>query len=298
MWFLASDRKIQITDLVLSDNLSTYHNLISFTSVSKLYENKGKVESDFATFEVCVRNQTRMSDGKIKVDCVSKEVQDALSSTTAGYTGRTTVNGLFSKLGFNYRSDFQSNNSYFSIPECSLTTLFDNLTKYASFANGGGAHFFMTADGVVHGYDYKLIKDKKKAYKIEGNLQSEQMNTDWLMYTPSEYVLFCWDNKNNFEKETFAITKGFGRATVDINDTTGVWKDAAKQELTNMFYNKWYSSHALNVSIPQGVQVMLGDLVDLNGLGQTYIVKSITTGINELRKMPEISAVLISNPMF
>lgn len=298
MWFTAKDKRIPITDIVLTDNIGEYHGTITFTSVAKLYAHDGCIETDFTKFDVCVENQTRMPDGKIKIDCVSKEIHDKLNSVTAGYNGNTTVEHLFNKLGFNYKSDYQTNNTYFSIPQCTVITAFDNLTRYASFSNGGGAHFYMSSDGYVHGYDYKLIKEKGKPYILNAPLQSEQLKTDWLDYTPSEYELFCWDEKNNFKREHLTLVKGFGCASVDINDTTGVWKTVAKQELTNMFFNKWYSSHTVNISIPTGVQIQVGDLVDLNGLGDTYIVKAVSTGFNELSRIPSINAVLISEPTF
>ena len=129
-------------------------------------------------------------------------------------------------------------------------------------------------------------------------MTGEQLNLDWLDFTPSEYDLFCWDEKNNFKREHLTLVKGYGCATVDIIDTTGVWKNVAKQELTNVFFNKWYSSHTVNVSIPTGVQIQVGDLVDLNGLGDTYIVKAVTVGFNELQRVPTVNAVLISEPKF
>ena len=147
MWFIAKDKKIRITDIVLTDNIGEYHGTISFTSVAKLYAHEGRIEMDYTKFDVCVEKQTRMSDGKIKVDCVSKEVHDKLNSVTAGYNGNTTVERLFNKLGFNYKSDYQTNNTYFSIPQCTVVTLFDKLTRSASFSNGGGAHFYMSSDG-------------------------------------------------------------------------------------------------------------------------------------------------------
>ena len=298
MWFLVKDKKIPITDVVLTDNIGEYHGTITFTSVAKLYAHEGRVDLEHTSFDVYVENQTRMPDGKMKIDCVSKEIHDKLNSVTAGYNGNTTVERLFNKLGFNYKSDYQTNNTYFSIPQCTVVTLFDKLTRAASFSNGGGAHFYMSSDGYIHGYDYKLIKEKRKPYRLDAPLQSEQLKTDWLDFTPSEYELFCWDENNQFKREHFTIVKGFGCACVDINDTTGVWKNVAKQELTNMFYNKWYSSHTVNVSIPTGIQVMVGDLVDLNGLGKTYIVKSVSTGFNELTRIPTVSAVIVSEPTF
>lgn len=298
MWFSVKDKKIPITDLVLSDNIGEYHSTISFTSVAELYTHDGRIETDFTNFDVCVENQTRMSDGKMKIDCVSKEIHDKFCSVTAGYNGNTTVERLFNKLGFNYKSDYQTNNTYFAIPQCRVVTLFDELTRAASFSNGGGAHFYMTNDGYIHGYDYKLIKDKRKPYRLDATIQGKGLKTNWLDFTPSEYDLFCWDEKNNFKKEHFTIIKGFGCACVDINDTTGVGKNVVKQELTNMFYNKWYSSYTVNVSIPTGVQIQVGDLVDLNGLGDTYIVKAVSTGFNDLTRIPSVSAVIISEPMF
>lgn len=298
MWFIAKDKKIQVTDLVISDNIGEYHGTISFTSVAKLYAHEGRLELDFTNFDVYVENQTRMSDGKIKVDCVSKEIHEKFASITAGYNGNTTIEKLFNKLGFRYKSDYQSNNTYFSIPQCTVVTLFDKLTRSASFSNGGGAHFYMANDGYVYGYDYKLIKEKRKPYRLDATVQGEQLKTDWLDYTPSEYELFCWDEKNNFKREHLTLVKGFGCASVDINDTTGVWKNVAKQELTNLFFNKWYSSHTVNIAVPTGVQIRVGDLVNLNGLNKTYIVKAVSTGFNELQKVPTINAIVISEPIF
>lgn len=298
MWFLTKDKSIKITDLVLEDNIGEYHGMISFTTVAKLYAHDGRIDTDFTSFDVCVENQTRMSDGKIKVDCVSKDVHDVLNSDTAGYNGNTTVERLFNKLGFAYKSQYQTNNTYFSIPQCTVITLFDKITRSASFANGGGAHFYMGNDGMIYGYDYKLIKEKQRSFRVDASVQSEQMKLDWLDYTPSEYDLFIWDENNAFKRERLTLVKGFGCATVDIVDTTGVWKNVAKQELTNMFFNKWYSSHTVNISVPTGVQIHVGDLIDLNGLGKTYIVKAVTTGFNELSKIPTVNALIISEPIF
>jgi hypothetical protein len=299
MWFTVKDKAIPIADLVLTDNLATYHNTISFTTVTKIYASEGVIETDFSKkFEVCITSQTRMQGDKMKVDCVTKKVHDAFNSTTAGYTGRTTVDGLFAKLGFNYSSNFQSNNTYFSIPQGMVTSLFDNLTKYASFANGGGAHFYMAYDGTVHGFDYKLIKEKYKAAILDCSILSEQIRTDWCDYTPSEFDIFYWDNNNKFKTETLTLEKGFGKAVVHINDTTGVWRDAAKQELTNTFYNKWFSGHTITVSTTLGIFPPLGTLVRFRESPMTYIVKAVSNAYNELQEVPTTTVILISEPTF
>lgn len=296
MWFLAKDRRIPISDLVLTDDLSTYHNMITFKSSAKLYTSEGKIETNTSQFDVCVVNQTRIDENTMKVDCVTKAVEKAFNSITAGYTGYTTLNNLFSKLGFNYKSDYKSNNTYFCVRQYSVITLFNELTKYASFSNGGGAHFFMTYKGEVRGFDYKLIKEKAAVGVLSGSILSETIKTDWREYTPSEYELFIYDNNNKFTKETLTLVSGYGKAAVRITDTTGVFKDATKQELTNVFYNKWYNGHTVNVSVPMGVIPEIGTLVNLNNTGKTFIVKSVTVGYNESQKIPSVSATLISNP--
>lgn len=298
MWFLAKDKKIPITNLVFSDNLAAYHSVISFTTESKLYTKEGKIECKLGTIDVRVDSQMRTQDNQMKVDCVSRKVRTAFDNTTAGYNGFATINSLFSKLGFTYQSDFKSNNSYFSIGQCSVTDLFDKLTKYASFANGGSAHFFMTNDGVVHGYDYKLIKGKAQVQDLNGTITSESIKTEWSDYTPSEYELFCYDSKNNFKKEKLVLEKGFGKASVILPSTTDVWKDAAKQELTNTFYNKWYNGHTITIDIPLGLIPKLGTLVNLNDTGHKFIVKGVAVGYSDMQEIPSVSAILISNPTF
>lgn len=298
MWFTAQDRAFPITDFVISDSLAAYHNIMSFSCPSKLYVNEGRIEIDSVSFDVCVTGQTRMQNEYMRVDCVTKEVRKAFSDTVAGYNGRTTIDGLFAKLGYAYTSDYKSNNTYFSIPQCSVVSLFDNVTKYASFANGGGAHFYMAQNGVIHGYDYKLIKEKAKSEYIFGNILSETIKTDWSVYTPSEFNLFGWDQNNNFKTELLSLVKGFGRASVYLNDTTGVWKDSIKQELANTFYNKWYNGHTITIDVAMGVIPTLGSLVDLNNEGQTFIVKGVSITYNDNQSVPSVSAVLISNPLF
>lgn len=298
MWFLAKDKRIPISDLVITDNLATYHRVISFTTVSKLYVKEGKIESKLGIIDVYIESQTRTQDNQMKVDCVTRAIHTAFDSITAGFNGNTTINSLFAKLGFAYESEYKSNNSYFCIRQYSVTTLFDELTKYASFANGGGAHFYMAYDGTVHGFDYKLIKEKAQVKSFAGSIISESIETDWTTFTPSEYELFIYDNNNNFKKEKLVVEKGFGKAAVRVNDTTGVWKDALKQELTNNFYNKWYNGHTINVSVPMGLIPKLGSLVDLNNTGRTFIVKGVSVAYNELQEVPNVSAILISNPTF
>jgi hypothetical protein len=299
MWFLVKDKRIPIADVVFVDNLSAYHNVISFTTVSKLYTSEGKIDIDSKKqYDVRILSQVKTQDNKIKVDCVTRKIYDAFNSITAGYTGFTNINSLFSKLGFSYESNCKSNNSYFCIGQYSVTSLFDELTKHASFANGGGAHFYMAQDGVVHGFDYKLIKEKAKATPFAGNIMSEEIDMNWTEYTPSEYEMFVYDNNNNLKREKLTLEKGFGKASVHLTDTTGIWKDVAKQELTNMFYNKWYNSHTVVVSIPMGLIPILGSLINLNNEGHTFIVKGVSVAYNDLQEVPSVSAVLISNPTF
>ena len=298
MWFLVKNKTIPIFDLVLTDSLASYHNTISFTTVSKIYASEGIIQTDTIKYDVFVVNQTRMDNDKIKVDCVTKAVHDAFNSVTAGYVGTTTVNNLFKKLGFRYDSLYQTNNTYFSIPKCTVTSLFDKLTKYASFSNGGGAHFYMAYDGTVHGFDYKLIKEKSNAVTMNATILSEQIRTDWSDYTPSEFEIYSWNNKNEFKTENLVLEKGFGKATVHINDTTGKWNNVAKQELTNTFYNKWYNGHTVTVSTPLGVFPPLGTLIKLNDSDKTYIVKSVSSLYNDLQDIPATTIVLISNPTF
>jgi len=298
MWFLAKDKKIPISDLVLTDNLATYHNVISFTTVSKLYTQEGKIESELGTYDVRIESQTRTQDNQMKVDCVTRAIHTAFDDNTAGYNGNTTINSLFAKLGFAYKSDYKSNNSYFCIGCYSVSTLFDELTKYASFANGGGAHFYMAYDGTVHGFDYKLIKEKAQVHPINGTITGEKIETDWTVFTPSEYDIFYYDNNNKFKKEKLVLEKGFGKASVILNDTTGIWKEPAKQRLTNNFYNKWYNGHTVTISVPMGLIPKLGTLVDLNNTGRTFIVKGVSVAYNELQEIPNVSAILISNPTF
>ncbi len=296
MWFLVKDRAIPISDLVLTDNLASYHNVMSFTTIAKIYASEGVIQTDTSKYNVVITSQTRMDGDKMKVDCVTKSVRDAFNSVTAGYTGRTTVDKLFQKLGFKYESKYQTNNTYFSIPKCSITTLFDRLTKHASFSNGGGAHFYMAYDGMVHGFDYKLIKEKNKPVNLNCSILSEQIRTDWCDYTPSEFEIYYWDNNNNFKTENLVLQKGFGKETVHINDTTGVWRETAKQELTNTFYNKWYSGHTITVNTIMGVFPPLGTLVKLNDSDNTFIVKGVSSVYNDLQDVPTTTLILISNP--
>ncbi len=298
MWFLAKDRKIPISDLVFSDNLASYHSVLSFTSPAVIYADSGVIKTDFAEYEVAIESQTQLQNDVMKVDCITRAVDDAFNSTTAGYTGRCTLDSLFAKLGYGYYSDCKSNNTYFSIPQCKVVSLFDNLTKFASFANGGGAHFYMSMDGVVHGYDYKLIKDKGNATIWYGSILSRSIKTDWHSFTPSEYDIYTYNPDNSLKRESFVIVEGFGRSVVNLCDTTGVWRECAKQELTNSFYNKWYNGYTLTVSVAAGTIPTLGQLVDLNGDGRTFIVKAVSIAYNEIQEVPSITAVLISNPIF
>lgn len=298
MWFIAKDKSVPISDLVLSDNLATYHQVISFSTSAKLYVNEGVIDAGFSKYDVHIVNQMRNGDDGMKVDCVTKAVHKAFNSVTAGYNGWTTVKKLFNKLGYTYQSDYQTNNTYFSIPQCMVTTLFDNLTKYASFANGGGAHFYMSYDGTIHGYDYKLIKEKGSVNTLIGKITSEQIRTDFSDYTPSEYDIICWDNDNNRKRETLSLQKSYGKGVVNINDTTGVWKDVIKQELTNTFYNKWYNGHTITLNVAMGGIPTLGSLVKIdNDDNDTYIVKAVNIAYNELQEVPVTTAVLISNPV-
>lgn len=298
MFFIAKNKKIEIVDLALIDNLSAYHSLISFVSTAKLYTKEGRIEFNDSSMkiDVCLLSQQLMDNNLIKVNCVTNETKNVFNSKTMGFNGRTTLNGLFAKLGFPYKSDYKSNNTYYCIPQCKMVTLFDWLTKYASFANGGGAHFFLNSDGEIYGYDYKLIKEKGSVKKINGAIQGESIDIDWTNYTTSEYELFIYDNNNNFKKETLVLEKGFGKSAVPICDTTGLTKEAFKQELTNVFYNKWYTSHKVVIGTQD--QIKLGDLVDLNSLGKKYIVKGITMKYNEIQEKPSILAELVTNPIF
>ena len=69
-----------------------------------------------------------------------------------------------------------------------------------------------------------------------------------------------------------------------------------KQELSNLFYNKWYSSHKVLVGTAD--EVNLGDLVNLNNLGNTYIVKGINMSYTEVQATPSVTIELVSNPKF
>ena len=295
MWFIAKDSTIPISDLVITDNLAAYHNVISFTCIGYIDSVEGTIETKYDKFKVYIINQVQQND-MVKVDCVSEEVHNAFNSNTAGYIGYTTVDKLFNKLGFKYYSDYQSNNTYFSIPPCMVTTLFDELTKYASFSNGGGAHFYMSIGGTICGFDYKLIMDKGKVSKLSGQITASQRKIDWIDYTPSEYDIYYWDNDNKFKKENFVVEKGFGRGSVNLNDTTGVWKEPAKQRLVNQFYNKWYSSHALTVTTTLGIKPALGSLVELDGIDGKFIVKATSLLYNEMQEIPMTTVVLIKNP--
>ena len=296
MWFTVKDRVFPISELVLTDNLASYHNVMSFTTIAKIYASEGVIHTDNLKYDVVITNQTRMDGGNMKVDCVTKTVRNAFNSVTAGYTGRTTVSKLFQKLGFRYNSNFDTNNTYFSIPQCSVTTLFDKLTKHASFCNGGGAHFYMAYDGTVHGFDYKLIMQKRKPVVLNCSILSEQIRTDWCDYTPSEFDIYYWDNNNGFKTDSLVLQKGFGKETVYVNDTTGIWKDVAKQELTNMFYNKWYNGHTMSVSPVLGVFPPLGTLVKINDSDKTFIVKGVSSLYSDLQDVPTTTLTLISNP--
>lgn len=295
MWFLAKDNNIPISDLVITDNLASYHNVISFTCPGYIDVVDGTIQTNYDKFDVHIVNQVEQDD-TVKIDCVSKEVHNTFDSNTAGFTGYTTIDKLFSKLGFKYNSKYQSNNTYFSIPQCMVTTLFDNLTNYASFSNGGGAHFYMLMDGTICGFDYKLIMEKSKPIKISGRITASQRKLDWVDYTPSEYDLYYWDNENKFKKDLLTIKKGFGKGSVHLNDTTGVWKEPVKQRLTNQFYNKWYSSNALTVTMTLGCMPPIGSLVELEGFDRKYIVKAVSLLYNEMQELPMVTTVLITNP--
>ena len=303
MWFIAKDkRKIQIGDLVIMDDLSTYHNVISFTALGFLFTDEGRIETDAAKFDVHIENQVQTSNNQVKVECVTMDVYNAFNATTAGYTGRTTLNGLFAKLGFNYKSNYQSNNTYFSIPQCMVVSMFDKLTKYASFANGGGAHFFMNVKGDVNGYDYKLIKEKAKAVNMFAEINGRSFKTDWINFNPSEYDINYWDNNNKFKKDTLKTIKGHGKAILNVNDTTGEYYNAVKQEIVNNFYNKWFTSYILNVTLlatnnPQNFKV--GDLIYLNNNKEdTYIIKALTIGYSEAQQVGSFGATLVSEPKY
>lgn len=298
MFFESKDKKIEITELTLADNLSTYHSVITFASPAKLYTSDGKITMNNTSgkIDVSIESQELMDNGLMKVCCVTKFIHDAFDSITNGFNGWTTINKLFSRLGYDYKSNFASNNTYFSIPQCSVVSMFDKLTECASFANGGGAHFYMQSDGVIYGYDYKLIKDKSKPKVINGQIVSECIELDWLDYIPSQYELLYWNNENKFKRENLVLEKGFGKMVVYVNDTTGIYKEVKKQELTNLFYNRWYSSHKVLVGTAD--EVKLGDLVNLNNLGNTYIVKGINMSYTEVQATPSVTIELVSNPKF
>lgn len=300
MLFITKDRELPIDDLTIMDDLSTYHNTISFSSFCKIFAIEGKIKTDRTTTDVCIVNQQSTGSG-VRVECVTKKVHDAFNSVTEGYVGWTDVNGLFRKLGFEYKSDYKSNNVYFSIDKCMVTTLFDDITKYASFANGGSAHFYMNGDGVVCGYDYKLIKEKARVKQLSASVTNEVMDTAWIDFTPSEYELHIWGADNSFKTERLVLEKGFGKAVAIVNDTTGVWKDALKQELINGFYNKWYTSRTVTVGIaPENMNEAynVGDLVRLNDYdNEVFIVRATSVGVSQLSEVPVLTATLISEPV-
>lgn len=299
MFFSAKDRKIPISDLVLTDDLSMYHQTITFLIETRIYEANGAIEFDSHKIKVRVLNQMLVEGTRFKTTCVSEAIYKTFNSVCEGYNGFTTLNSLFSKLGFDYKSDFKSNNTYFSIPRCKVVTLMNMLTKHASFANGGGAHFYIDSEGVINGYDYKLIKEKAKAIDLRAELVSESANTEWSNFSAGEYELLYWGNDNKFKKEDLKLEKGYGKMSVPICDTTGVWKNVLKQELTNEFYNRYLSSRQIFVTIMEASeQIKLGQLVNLNQWNELMIVRSVVVTYDEVSKQAHFSATLITNPSY
>lgn len=299
MLFTARDRKIPISDLVITDDLSMYHQIITFLIPTRIYEADGAIEFDSHKIKVRVLNQMLVEGGRFKTTCISESVYKTFNSVCEGYNGFITLNGLFSKLGFNYKSDFKSNNTYYSIPRCKVVTLLNMLTKSASFANGGGAHFYIDSEGMINGYDYKLIKEKAKAIDLNADFVSETINTEWCNFLAGEYELLYWGNDNKFKKEDLKLEKGYGKMSVPICDTTGVWKNVLKQELINEFYNRYLSSRQIFVTILNAnEQVKLGQLVNMNQWNEQMIVKALVMTYSEESKQGHFSATLISNPTY
>jgi hypothetical protein len=300
MLFIAKDKAIPVYNLEITDDLSMYHQIITFLVPTRIFEADGTLEFDTYKIKVRIVSQMLVEGARFKTLCYTEPVYKLLNDVCEGYNGYTTLNSLFSKLGFSYKSDFRANNAYYNIPRCKVTTLLDMLTKYASFANGGGAHFYLDSEGCVNGYDYKLIKEKSRKNPLVGELLSENTNTEWNTLSAGEYEFMYWDNNNVFKRENLVFVKGYGKKIIHLNDTTGVWNDAMKQSLTNEFYNRYLTSRKLVVSVLKAAeQVRIGQLVNLNGWeNENFIVKTVSVVYDETAQKGTFTATLVSNPTY
>lgn len=266
----------------LVDDLDNYCSTVEFLTQLPVGDTDYTLEDGDGNFvDMVVKSVTRTND-KNHVILYPKKFQEVLNTTFEAFYGSSTVEDLVQRIGFKIEFSLKTEETFWNIPSCKLTTLMSILTKYTRVSNGGGVRFYVSLLGTLHMVDLKSSFDREPELELDGEVISALFSTEWMLNYSGVINLVKY-SVSGVDHERFIIKEGYGSGSYRINISDENVEGLVKQMLENEFYVKYYTTHQIELNVPFGIPAFIGMPVtyvsnrDLN----KFIVYSTARGLDD-----------------
>lgn len=263
------------------ENLDNYCSTVEFFTSSPMGDTDFTLEDESGNKADLVLFSVTRTLEKNYVVLYPKKFYQALNTTFEPFYGQASVENLVQFVGLEMKSNYKTEEVFWNIPSCKLTTLLGILNKYASVANGGGVRFYVDLYGNLNLCDLKKAYYSRSEITVIGTLVSAVFQLDWQINFPGVIDITKYTQKG-ITQSTLVIEENYGKGSLRINQTDENTEGMSERLLTNEFYQKFFTSHQLGFSLSPDFLVFVGQsvLYKNNEEEFTYIVYETKRGLD------------------
>lgn len=269
---LVNNKEVPLQTLAIKESVWQYYSIFIFQSTVLLSTRKCTLSLESRNFDLVI-TRYQFVEGTYLYTAVSERAFNLFNSTSNPVTGVYTAKNLLNNvLGFRCDLPYDSSAIYWILPKLRVKNLIDKLNLYTIVGNGGGSHFYIDLDGFMNYVNFKWVYDFGNSIELNCDVESDEMTLDWAIKVPS-VVDFFYSNVHGSKKETLTVKDGYSRASAHFVDTTGYYKQLLINREINDFYNAFFTSRTIAVSIPIVNRPKLGNLYNISNTKKAILTE-------------------------
>ena len=275
IYSVAQKRPVQVNSIQVIESLDYFSAMLRITTPNPLFGTEftvPKIEGGRISFVVFMSD---FNDNMFVTYMYPKPFFNLYQKIFSGFTGFSTVEKLATSLGFKYDGP-KTLSTYWDLPKTSLRKTLTQLTRFASVDGGGAPHFYVNLYNNFQCVDYKYSIEKMKPAIIQAVTTRTRYSTEWWTQIPGDFqfVKFFPDGT---EIENYTVRKGSLYAQVSCYLATRDATNILNQAYSNQYYEYYYTTNQVNVSLQYAGGFGLGQSVTLTDNDTPMVVRARTT---------------------
>lgn len=288
------DAQLPFTTAVVLESLDKYCSEVVVTTTEVLKSPLMVVPNQGSEFFV-MPYSTRVEDrGNYVYTCMPVRYLEYLNTTFQKVSGRYNLTEICQRMGIEINSRHRTDAVDWTIPECSMQTLLQNLSQGTQVSGGGGACFVFGLDGMLNFVDLKSTWDLFEVDgEFSGQVDSDVSSLDWTSRVPGILDIVQYTPKG-YDIRTVTFAEGYSRMKISDYAPDQYSVDWIERMARNNFWENFYTTNIKVVSNVAMTNIGLGYKLVEKMTKKTFIVYGIEASVVENNQ--QVKLTLVSCP--